>query len=89
MLFPRPFFIYNTCQNIWKSAVRKTKCLKNNSLSQQQYGSRNNHSIPLDITDLFENLFFRSKKAFDSVNQAIFLTKIEHYGVRGNAIELI
>ena len=56
---------------------------KNNFLSQQQCGFRNNHSTSLAITDLYENLlhnlnnkliscavFLDLRKAFDSVNFA-------------------
>ena len=100
----RPISILSTLNKIYERILYNrliNYIEKFNLFYKYQFGFRTNHStehalieivdqirLSIDQKQLTCGIFIDLSKAFDTVNHKILLNKLDHYGIRGNALKL-
>ena len=101
----RPISVLPILSKIMERILYNQLCeylTKNNLLSEKQFGFRKHHSTATALLDCTNSWYLNMdrkmfnlvvlidlKKAFDTVDHQILLKKMEHYGIKGDALTLL
>ena len=101
----RPISVLPVFSKIFERIIQKrilSFLNKQGSILGTQYGFRRNHSTFMAVMDMVEHvrcswqknehclgIFIDYRKAFDTVNHDILISKLEHIGIRGLPLDLI